>query len=148
MMAHITLHLDGHEAEAVLDATISADDAEYPEYVEAFASVQHKAEDALNGEAGPPDCCVHCIEHRYRLLDHELHDRLMRAARDADYMILGSTLHTVDGCHVARGAHPATVEVGAYRGRRIPVYVTGAEAERWLSASPKRKRCKRCAAGV
>jgi hypothetical protein len=67
MTTDIALYLDGHEAEAVLDATISADDAEYPEYVEAFASVQHKAEDALNGEAGPPDCRVHCIEHRSTL---------------------------------------------------------------------------------
>jgi hypothetical protein len=80
MMARITLHLDDYEAEAVLDATISADDAEYPEYVKAFASVQHKAEHALNGEAGPPYCCVHCIEHLYALIDRELYDRLLRAA--------------------------------------------------------------------
>lgn len=144
----ITLHLDDYEAEAALGATISADDAEYPEYVEAFASVQHKAEDALNGEAGPPGCCVHCIEHRYGLLDQELHDRLIRAVRDADCMILGSTLHAIDGCHVARGAHPAAVEVGGYRGRRIPVFVTRADGERWLAASPKRRRCKLCAADV
>lgn len=142
------VRLDGDEAESMLDASLAPEDAEYPVYVEAFASVQHKAEQALNGEAGPPDWCVHCIEHRYGLLDDELHDRLIRADRDADYMILGHRLHVVDGCHIARKAHPATVEPGGYRGRRLPVFARADEAQRWLSGSRKRKRCKLCNPGV
>ena len=62
-------------------------------------------------------------------------------------MILGNTLHAVSGCYVATRAHPAAVGVSGYRGRKLPVFVTRAEAERWLSASPKRKRCKLCAGG-
>jgi hypothetical protein len=147
---HVVVRLPVAAAEALSDAVAGDPDGwpdDWPDHAEAFAVALRAVDDALNGDAGPPDCCIHCIGHRYGLLDHELHDRLIRAARDAGYVILGSTLHAVDGCYIARGAHPAVIEVGGYRGRRLPVFVTRADGERWLSASPKRKACKICGSG-
>jgi hypothetical protein len=50
----------------------------------ALRAVDH----ALNGETGPPDRSIQYIEHWYALLDHELHDRSLRAAWDGEQMIL------------------------------------------------------------
>lgn len=78
-MTDIRLHLDTDEAESVLDASLAGDDAEYPGYVEAFASVQHKANDALNGEAEDADC-LRCLGYAVDVADRALHAALLRAA--------------------------------------------------------------------
>jgi hypothetical protein len=144
----VVLRLPLAAAEALSDAQEGAAEGwpdDWPDRAEAFAVALAAVDGALSGEAEDVDC-RRCLAYAVDAADHALHTALIRAARDADHVILGGTLHAVDGCHIAAQAHPAAVEVGGYRGRRIPVFVTRAEAERWLSASPKRKRCKRCLA--
>jgi hypothetical protein len=150
MTGHVVVRLPLAAAEALADA--QEGEAEdwpdgWPDHAQAFTVALAAVDDALSGEAEEVDC-LRCLAYVVDAADHALHSALIRAARDANHMILGSTLHAVSGCHIARQAHPAAVEVGGYRGHRIPVYLTAAEAERWLSASPKRKRCRRCAPDV
>jgi hypothetical protein len=57
---------------------------------------------------------------------------------------IGDRLHAVDGCHIALRVHPAAVEPGGYRGRKLPRFMTVAEVVWWLSSGPRRKRCRRC----
>jgi len=143
----VLVRLTVARAEALTDAVPGdlADDwpEDWPDHAQAFTAALQAVDDALNGEAEDVDC-LRCLGYAVDVADHALHAALIRAARAADCIVIGSTLHAVDGCHVARGAHPAVVEVGGYRGRRIPVFVRAADADRWLSARTKRKACKLC----
>jgi hypothetical protein len=91
---------------------------------------------------------LHCLRYAVDVADLALHQALLRAGDRAGHVVIGNTLHVIDGCLRARQAHPAAVELGAYRASKMPMFLTAAEGERWLTASSKRKRCRRCALGV
>lgn len=57
----------------------------------ALKAAQEVITAALDGEAGHDDCLRYAVD----VADHALHGALIRAARDADYMILGGTLHAL-----------------------------------------------------
>lgn len=116
---------------------------EWPAHGEACKAALAAVKDVLNGEAEEVDCLA-CLRYAVDIADHALHGALIRAARDADHVILGDRLHVLDGCHVARKAHPVVTGPGGYRGRRLPVFVTRAEGTLWLSADRRRRRCKPC----
>jgi hypothetical protein len=134
------------QAEALTDAVAGhpGDDwpDDWPPRGDALEAAQEVTTAALDGRADH-DECLRCLRYAVDVADHALHGALLRAAQDAAYIILGGTLHAVDGCHAARGAHPAVVEPGGYRGRKIPVFIGAGEADRWLSARG-RKRCQVC----
>ncbi len=151
MADEIVVRLTYDQAEALSDARPDelADDwpDEWPEHAKAHAAAIRAVEDVLDGQAEEVDCLV-WLRYAVDVADHALHGAMFRAARDADCIILGNTLHAVDGCHIARKAHPAAVEPGGFRGRRLPVFITQAEAVRWLSARATRRACKRCIPGA
>lgn len=147
MADEIVVRLTYDQAEALSDARPGemADDwpPGWPEHAKAHAAAIRVIEDVLNGEAEPVDCLA-CLAFAVTAADVALHSALIRAARDADCIITGTTLHAIDGCHVARRAHPAAVGPG-FRYRTIPVFIRASETARWLSGSPgRRRRCKRC----
>ncbi len=135
------------QAEALSDAVPGelADDwpGTWPGHAEACTEALRAIEDTLNGEPEPVDCLA-CLRYAVDVADHALHAALLRASRDTTHMVLGDRLHAVDGCHIARRAHPAVTDPGGYRDRRLPVFLTEAEGSRWLSARPTRRACKRC----
>lgn len=143
----VVVRLTQAQAEALTDAQPGdlADDwpSGWPGHAEACRAALAAVEDTLNGEAEEVDC-IACLGYAVDVASSSLHGALIRAARDADHVILGDRLHVLDGCHIARKAHPVVAGPGGYRGRRLPVFVTQAEGTLWLSASPKRRRCKLC----
>jgi hypothetical protein len=68
---HAVARLTVAQAEALTDAVLGelADDwpDDWPDHGQAFSVALQAVDDALNGETGLPDCCVHCIEHRSTL---------------------------------------------------------------------------------
>lgn len=149
----IVIRMDRAAAEALSDALPGqlADDwpPDWPGHFEAFAAGLRAVNDVLDGQAEEADClkCLQLAVDAADVAHVALHAALLRAARDADHMVLGDRLHAVDGCHVARKAHPAATDPGGYRRDRIPVFITSIEGARWLSASTKRKACKLCFPG-
>lgn len=143
----VIVRLTTAQAEALTDA-VPGELADYwpdewPGHGEACKAALAAVKDVLNGEAEEVDCLA-CLGRAVDAATSSLHAALIRAARDADHVILGARLHILDGCHVARKAHPVVTGPGGYRGRRLPVFVTRAEGTLWLSASSKRRQCKLC----
>ncbi len=148
----VTIRLSVPEAEA-LAAGAGPDDPDWhhdypdgPELSVAFSAAQDIITRTLDGEIDPPDC-LRYAGHLVDRAEVAFHQMLVRSARGAHALVLGSTLHRADGsaCHVARKAHPLYTAPGGYRGQRLPVFLAGnAEAKQWLSASPRRKRCRLC----
>jgi hypothetical protein len=145
----VVVRLTVAAAEALTDAMLApaADDwpEDWPTRTVALEAAQDALTAALEAPPGHVDHCpACCLGHRRSQLDLEEHARVLAESRAprVEYMAAGPTLHQLD-CRVARAHSPLLVEPGGYRGKTLPVYLTAAEAEVWLSKSG-RKRCQIC----